>query len=86
MNALGMAISNRKPKDGSVVHSDHGSQFTSWAFSKRVKGAGLALSMGRVGDAYDCDDGGVLGTHADRAAEPQPLAHASSLPTRSLST
>jgi len=29
------------------------SQFTSWAFSDRVKGAGLALSMGRVGDAYD---------------------------------
>jgi putative transposase len=28
-------------------------QFTSWAFSERVKGAGLALSMGRVGDAYD---------------------------------
>lgn len=53
MNALGMAISNRKPKDGSVVHSDHGSQFTSWAFSERVKDAGLALSMGRVGDAYD---------------------------------
>ena len=53
MNALGMAISNRKPKDGSVVHSDHGSQFTSWAFSERVKAAGLALSMGRVGDAFD---------------------------------
>jgi len=53
MSALGMAISNRKPKDGAVVHSDHGSQFTSWAFSDRVKTAGLALSMGRVGDAFD---------------------------------
>jgi transposase InsO family protein len=53
MSALGMAISNRKPRDGGVVHSDHGSQFTSWAFSERVKGAGLALSMGRVGDAFD---------------------------------
>lgn len=39
-----MTISNRKPKDGGVVHSDHGSQLTSWAFSERVKGAGLALS------------------------------------------
>lgn len=39
-----MAINNRKPKDGAAVHSDHGSQFTSWAFSERVKGAGLALS------------------------------------------
>ena len=53
MSALGMAIANRKPKDGAVLHSDHGSQFTSWAFSDRVKGAGLALSMGRVGDAFD---------------------------------
>jgi putative transposase len=52
-NALGMAISRRKPKAGGIVHSDHGSQFTSWAFSERVKTAGLALSMGRVGDAFD---------------------------------
>lgn len=29
------------------------SQFTSWAFSERIKTAGLALSMGRIGDAYD---------------------------------
>jgi hypothetical protein len=29
------------------------SQFTSWAFSERVKTAGLALSMGRIGDAFD---------------------------------
>jgi transposase InsO family protein len=31
---------------------DHRSQFTSWAFSERIKTAGLALSMGRIGDAY----------------------------------
>ena len=28
-------------------------QFTSWAFSERLKNADLALSMGRVGDAFD---------------------------------
>jgi putative transposase len=28
-------------------------QFTSWAFSDRAKTAGLALSMGRVGDCFD---------------------------------
>ncbi len=28
-------------------------QFTSWAFSERIKTAGLELSMGRIGDAYD---------------------------------
>jgi putative transposase len=35
------------------VHCDHGSQFTSWAFNERIKTAGLALSMGRISDAYD---------------------------------
>lgn len=52
-SALAMAVKNRKPKDGTIVHCDHGSQFTSWAFSERIKTAGLALSMGRIGDAYD---------------------------------
>jgi putative transposase len=52
-SALRMAIKNRKPPSGTVVHCDHGSQFTSWAFSERIKTAELALSMGRIGDAYD---------------------------------
>jgi putative transposase len=52
-SALGMAVTNRKPTQGTIVHCDHGSQFTSWAFSERIKTAGLALSMGKVGDAYD---------------------------------
>jgi putative transposase len=52
-SALAMAVKNRKPTTGTVVHCDHGSQFTSWAFSERIKTAGLALSMGRIGDAYD---------------------------------
>jgi putative transposase len=52
-NALQMAISNRTPPQGTVIHSDHGTQFTSWAFSERVRQAGLVPSMGTVGDAYD---------------------------------
>jgi putative transposase len=52
-NALAMAISNRTPPTGTVIHSDHGSQFTSWAFSERVRQAGLVPSMGTVGDAFD---------------------------------
>jgi putative transposase len=52
-NALQMAISNRTPRPGTVIHSDHGSQFTSWAFSERVREAGLVPSMGTVGDAFD---------------------------------
>jgi transposase InsO family protein len=52
-NALSMALGNRTPPAGAVVHSDHGSQFSSWAFSERVRQAGLAPSMGTVGDAFD---------------------------------
>jgi transposase InsO family protein len=53
MNALAMAISNRIPLGGTVIHTDHGTQFTSWAFSERVRQAGLVPSMGTVGDAFD---------------------------------
>jgi putative transposase len=53
-NALGMAIHNRNPlSDRTVIHSDHGSQFTSWAFTQRAKESGLLPSMGTIGDAYD---------------------------------
>jgi transposase InsO family protein len=52
-NALAMAISNRIPLGGTVIHTDHGTQFTSWAFSERVRQAGLVPSMGTVGDAFD---------------------------------
>ncbi|WP_428964754.1 IS3 family transposase [Micromonospora fluostatini] len=51
-NALSMAISSRQPS-GTVIHSDHGVQFTSWAFTRRVQEAGLAPSMGSIGDCYD---------------------------------
>jgi putative transposase len=36
-----------------VIHSDHGSQFTSWAFTENVRRMGLQASMGSVGDCYD---------------------------------
>lgn len=52
-NALSMAITNRKPPANSIVHSDRGTQFTSWAFSEKVRNAGLAPSMGAVGSPYD---------------------------------
>lgn len=51
--ALGMAIDSRLPAHGTLIHSDHGSQFTSWTFSQRVRTAGLAHSLGTIGDAYD---------------------------------
>jgi putative transposase len=54
IDALGMATLRRKPDAGStVLHSDHGSQYTAWAFGKRLEAAGILPSMGRVGDCYD---------------------------------
>jgi putative transposase len=52
-NALGMAIENRRPPAGTVIHSDHGVQFGSWAFTTRATESGLVPSMGSIGDCYD---------------------------------
>ncbi len=52
LNALDMAVDTRGPR-GTIVHSDHCTQFTSWAFSHRLKEAGLVGSMGTIGDGYD---------------------------------
>ncbi len=56
-NALGMAIANREPQSGGIIHSDHGVQFTSWAFTDRAKRSGPVPSMGSVGDSYDGENG-----------------------------
>jgi len=54
VDALEMARWCRQPPPGqTVVHSDRGSQYTSWAFGHRLRAAGLLGSMGRVGSAYD---------------------------------
>jgi len=52
-SALGMAIAARRPPAGTTLHSDHGSQYTAWAFSQRVRAEGLVHSLGTVGDAFD---------------------------------
>ena len=53
VDALGMAVERRQPKGEVVHHSDQGSQYTSLAFGERCREAGIAQSMGSVGDAYD---------------------------------
>lgn len=53
VNALDMAIKNRRPEPGGVVHADHGTQFTSWSFTDRIRSAGLMPSFGTVGDGLD---------------------------------
>lgn len=52
LDALNMALEQRRPKEV-IHHSDQGSQYTSIAFGKRCREAGVRPSMGSVGDAYD---------------------------------
>lgn len=52
VDALNMAVFRRKPK-AVVHHSDHGSQYTSIAFTKRCEDVGVTMSLGSVGDCYD---------------------------------
>jgi putative transposase len=53
VDALQMAVWNRRPTPGTIHHSDHGSQYTSWAFGHRLREAGLLGSMGSIGDCFD---------------------------------
>lgn len=53
-DALDMARWRRRPEAGrTVAHSDHGAQYTSWAFGQRLRQAGLLGSMGSIGDCFD---------------------------------
>jgi putative transposase len=52
LDALEMAIQRRQPSDV-IHHSDQGCQYTSYAFGKRCREAGIRPSMGSVGDCYD---------------------------------
>jgi putative transposase len=56
-NALGMAIDARRPTGSTVIHSDQGTQYGSWAFTRRAQDAGLLPSMGAVGTCYDSENG-----------------------------
>jgi transposase InsO family protein len=53
VSALNMAVRSRRPGGGVIHHSDHGAQYTSVTFTKRLTEAGLVGSMGTVGDALD---------------------------------
>jgi putative transposase len=50
--ALDMAVAQRQPA-AVIHHSDHGCQYTSLAFGRRCREAGVRPSMESVGDAYD---------------------------------
>jgi putative transposase len=52
-DALTMAATSRTTSPDTILHSDHGSQFTSWTFTQNLKSHELLGSMGTVGDCYD---------------------------------
>jgi putative transposase len=52
LDALIMAIRQRRP-EAVIHHSDQGSQYTSLAFGKRCREAGVRPSMGSIGDCFD---------------------------------
>jgi putative transposase len=52
LDALNMAVAQRKPRRV-IHHSDHGCQYTSFAFGRRCREVGVRPSRGSVGDAYD---------------------------------
>jgi len=52
LDALEMAQAQRRATRV-IHHSDHGCQYTSYAFGLRCREMGVRPSMGSVGDAYD---------------------------------
>jgi putative transposase len=52
-DALTMAAHSRDTSPSTILHADHGSQFTSWSFSQNLRHHQLLGSMGTAGDCYD---------------------------------
>jgi transposase InsO family protein len=52
-NALQMALQQRKPPRGLLLHSDRGSQYASDDYQKLLKAHGIVCSMSRKGNCWD---------------------------------
>ena len=53
LDALNMALVQRRPTEAVIHHSDQGTQYTSIAFGTRCRAMNVRPSMGSVGDCYD---------------------------------
>jgi transposase InsO family protein len=53
LDALGMALRNRRPGRGLLCHSDRGSQYASEDFQSCLIAHGFVCSMSRKGDCWD---------------------------------
>ncbi len=52
-DALRMAIARRRPPEGCIHHSDHGSQYASLLLGKTMREAGIEPSMGSISSLWD---------------------------------
>ncbi len=53
LDALAMALAQRRPAPGLVHHSDRGVQYASTDYTDRLKANGIVISMSRRGNPYD---------------------------------
>jgi putative transposase len=53
VDALRMAIWQRKPKTGLIMHTDRGSQYASHQYGNLLLAYGIKGSMSRKGDCWD---------------------------------
>ena len=71
LDALDMALAQRRP-ESVIHHSEKGCQYTSYAFGKRCREAGVVPSMGSTGDAYD--NAMAESSQPDLPASPPPAS------------
>lgn len=53
LDAVEMALQDRRPAAGLVHHSDRGVQYASHAYRARLAAQGVTCSMSRIGDCWD---------------------------------
>ena len=53
LDALRMALAQRRPRPGLLHHSDRGSQYAGGAYRARLAAAGITCSMSRKGNCWD---------------------------------
>lgn len=53
LKALEMALSARPVSEGLIHHSDRGSQYASWLYTRKLSLHGIKISMSRTGNPYD---------------------------------
>jgi len=72
VDALEMARWNRHPDRGTtIMHSDRGSQYTSWIFGHRLREAGLLDSMGRVASCDNAQAESLIGLYKAECCWPE---------------